>query len=1062
MCQDYNLKYFKTMKKLILIAVYLFGLMAYSQNPEKLDYSIKSKNVATEASATPDVAVWDSNKILKKIAWSNLPGGTPEVLEYANYASFPATGVIAKIYVDKATNVLYRWSGSDYVILSPFDLSSYVPFEGDPTDKSVILKNIQVGTGDVKSRIILATDNVSTEVSTDDSTAPFIKNKVSSTSTEFTEVKQTQNNFRIFNQQFPDDLFSIDFPSQRVKLGNVDAWFTVDGVDGLKSFTNGGLNFSSINLPSGYFGADGTGRFYLGDYFGDQNSNVITVDVTGYGNINLQSQFLTSNGNSLITLFKNSSFTAKNGEEYIITTGTPTITDPTGVDITGATVKGYKVYVTSGFGGTATIDGVTYPQGSLIYRYYDGGWSSKNFGGSSSATNLTNTPEPTKITVNSSTGSGTDLPLADSTNAGLESPAQFLKLAGIAAGATANSSDATLLNRTNHTGTQPASTVSDFNSAALLAAPAETTSTLGAIITGASAATPNNTDLVATVESSVAKKITWTNVKAFLKIYFDTLYPSGSGTSSGANSGDSAVNSLYSGLASSKEDVANKIIGTLTNSTISYPASSLVKSVTDANAANIASNAANIASNTTAIGTKEPSITAGTTSQYWRGDKTWQTLNKTAVGVPNIDNTSDVNKPVSTAQQTALDLKMTKTANLSDLSSVQTAKANLNIDKRTTFGDANYTILITDAEVVTSVTFTAPRTVTLPTGENAGQEFVIADEFQTVTSANTLTIAVASGKKLNGVTNGTELIGTAGAWRRLKADGSGNYSFDAGIMRVSNYIGTTLTASKAVVTDSNGKLAPSATTATEIGYSSGVTSPIQTQLDNSFYKSILKDNAFWFSPNALASASSFNYSSYINSHTFTVSGNTSGTKGMALFNTTATAGTIAFSRRHDGLILTGFACKITRKIQFQTNISGQRFFCGFTKGNQFSAPTNVDQTTLTDIVGVAQLSSSTNMQVIYNDNTGTATTIDLGSSYPCNDTQYNYFITIEQTTSSYIATVERVTVATGASISVSNTLSTNIPVYSTGVIQLCTWISNNATASIASYLDGGGYGKFNN
>ena len=76
--------------------------------------------------------------------------------------------------------------------------------------------------------------------------------------------------------------------------------------------------------------------------------------------------------------------------------------------------------------------------------------------------------------------------------------------------------------------------------------------------------------------------------------------------------------------------------------------------------------------------------------------------------------------------------------------------------------------------------------------------------------------------------------------------------------------------------------------------------------------------------------------------------------------------------------------------------------------------------------------------------------------------QYNYFITIEQRTTSYIVTVERVTVTTGASISTTNTLSTNIPNYATGIIQLVTWISNNATAAVASYLDGGAIGNVKN
>ena len=57
------------------------------------------------------------------------------------------------------------------------------------------------------------------------------------------------------------------------------------------------------------------------------------------------------------------------------------------------------------------------------------------------------------------------------------------------------------------------------------------------------------------------------------------------------------------------------------------------------------------------MATKENTIVAGTTSQYYRGDKTWQTLDKTAVGLGNVDNTSDLNKPVSTTTQTALNTK---------------------------------------------------------------------------------------------------------------------------------------------------------------------------------------------------------------------------------------------------------------------------------------------------------------------------------------------------------------------------------------------------------------------
>jgi hypothetical protein len=73
-----------------------------------------------------------------------------------------------------------------------------------------------------------------------------------------------------------------------------------------------------------------------------------------------------------------------------------------------------------------------------------------------------------------------------------------------------------------------------------------------------------------------------------------------------------------------------------------------------------------------ALSGKEPSIAAGTIGQYWRGDKTWQTLNKAAVGLSNVDNTSDLAKPVSTATQTALNAKQDLDATLTAFAAFNT------------------------------------------------------------------------------------------------------------------------------------------------------------------------------------------------------------------------------------------------------------------------------------------------------------------------------------------------------------------------------------------------------
>lgn len=88
----------------------------------------------------------------------------------------------------------------------------------------------------------------------------------------------------------------------------------------------------------------------------------------------------------------------------------------------------------------------------------------------------------------------------------------------------------------------------------------------------------------------------------------------------------------------------------------------------------------------TALNLKENTITAGTTAQYFRGDKTWQTLDKSAVGLSNVDNTTDLLKPISTATQTALNLK----ANSSDVYTKTETYTKAEVDTKITPAGVNF------------------------------------------------------------------------------------------------------------------------------------------------------------------------------------------------------------------------------------------------------------------------------------------------------------------------------------------------------------------------------------
>lgn len=111
-------------------------------------------------------------------------------------------------------------------------------------------------------------------------------------------------------------------------------------------------------------------------------------------------------------------------------------------------------------------------------------WEEFQGGTGTGSTNISVVAGASTVAINSSSGTDATFPAATTIAAGALTAADKAKLDGIAPSATANSSDATLLARANHTGTQLSSTISDFASTVntVLATPL---SKLSAIAAGA-------------------------------------------------------------------------------------------------------------------------------------------------------------------------------------------------------------------------------------------------------------------------------------------------------------------------------------------------------------------------------------------------------------------------------------------------------------------------------------------------------------------------------------------------------------------------------------------------
>jgi hypothetical protein len=179
--------------------------------------------------------------------------------------------------------------------------------------------------------------------------------------------------------------------------------------------------------------------------------------------------------------------------------------------------------------------------------------------------------------------------------------------------------------------------------------------------------------------------------------------------------------------------------------------------------------------------------------------------------------------------------------------------------------------------------------------------------------------------------------------------------------------------------------------------------------------------------NAASSGSRFGRQNRFNYVTSTVAGS------LAFFRTTFSAW---------GGMSSGTICEWLFGTADAATVAGARSFVGFT-GN-FAAPTNIEPTNLTNCVGIARLSTSNNWHIIHNDNTGTCTSIDLGSGYPSNTLEVDLIYL--RLTFNTNGTVSYLVANKTTNISTSGILSTNLP--AVGLYEQV-WITNNATALAA-------------
>ena len=164
-----------------------------------------------------------------------------------------------------------------------------------------------------------------------------------------------------------------------------------------------------------------------------------------------------------------------------------------------------------------------------------------------------------------------------------------------------------------------------------------------------------------------------------------------------------------------------------------------------------------------------------------------------------------------------------------------------------------------------------------------------------------------------------------------------------------------------------------------------------------------------------------------------------------------------------GYLSTPFQFEIIRKFRINTNNGAQRFFAGISAMYNTTAPTNIEPTSQINSIGVAKLQATPNLFFVWNDATGTASSLDLGSSFSGTSTAVTFKLRIYKTFGVAAINIEltQITNSTGVAIVTGTTITSD---YNTAVNYFpVIWMGNNTAVSGAvSFKDYGVMGTKRN